>query len=190
MFFSALRPSDLKLMEIVFHGIDEQLAGETPVSQTSSESQVILKTMRKPLDFAHGQNELDFGFIDAFEAVSLDELRCPIRCFDAVQNEGHDVAKFRHDVVQTIDPYRAEILLSARTMSDVRENSHLLRFNCLGNVVPLISISSTSVPIVRVPLERPKRAKQKCSLILNIGLAPSAKSPMKPSFRRQHSGVC
>jgi hypothetical protein len=153
MFFSALRLEDLKTDGNCFSQIDEQLAGETSVSQTSSGSQMLLKTMHKPFDLTHGHNKLDFGFVDAFEAVLLDKLRCPIGCFDAVQDEGRDVAKFRLDVAQRIDPYRAEILINVQTMPDVRENSHLLRFNCLGDVVPPISISSASVPIVRVPFE-------------------------------------
>jgi hypothetical protein len=77
---------------------------------------MLLKTMRKLLDFAYGHNKPDFGFADAFEAVSLDELRCHIGGFDAIQNEGRDISKFRHDVTPTIDPYRAEILLNTQVM--------------------------------------------------------------------------
>jgi hypothetical protein len=49
--------------------------------------------------------------------------------------------------VETFDPYPAEIPLNVQMMSQILEDQQVLRFNCLGDFFPQMTISGPSLPV-------------------------------------------
>jgi hypothetical protein len=74
--------------------------------------------------------------IDPSNATLSGEFPCHDDCFDAPEDQIHYVPCFVHDVVETFDPYSAEISLSVKIMSRILEDQQLLPFNCLGEFFP------------------------------------------------------
>jgi hypothetical protein len=81
------------------------------------------------------------------DATLSDEFRCPDDYFHAPEDQIHCGPSLDHDAVETFDPYLAEIPLNVQIMSRIPENQQVLRFNCLGDFFPIITISGPSVPV-------------------------------------------
>jgi hypothetical protein len=68
-------------------------------------------------------------------------------CFDIPEDQILCVPSVDHDAVEPFDPYPAEILLNIQIMSRVLEGQQVLRFNCIGDFFPQITISGLFVPV-------------------------------------------
>jgi hypothetical protein len=91
--------------------------------------------------------ESDIASIDPSDATLSDEFTCADDYFDAPKDQICFVPSLDHDAVETFDPYPAEISLNVQIMSRILENQQVLRFNCLGDFFPQITISEPFVPV-------------------------------------------
>jgi hypothetical protein len=85
--------------------------------------------------------------INPSDVTLSDEFPCPDHYFDAPEDQIRCVPSLDHDAIETSDPYPAEILLNVQIMSRILEGQQVLRFNCLGDFFPQITISGPSVPV-------------------------------------------
>jgi hypothetical protein len=91
--------------------------------------------------------ESGVGSIDPSDATLAKELPCPDDYVDAPDDQTDCVRSLDHDAVEIFDPWPDEIPLNVQIMSRVLEDQQLLRFNCLGDIVPQSCISGPSVPV-------------------------------------------
>jgi hypothetical protein len=77
----------------------------------------------------------------------MDEFPCPDDYFDAPEDQIRCVPSLDHNAVETFDPYPAQIPLNVQIISQILEDQHMLRCNCLGDFFPQVTISGPSVPI-------------------------------------------
>jgi hypothetical protein len=113
----------------------------------------ILETMRssRPLSIPRispGDN-VDSGIasIDPSDAILSDEFPCPDDYFDTPEAQIRCVSSVGYNAVEIFDPCLAEIPLNVQIMPRILEDQQMLRFNCLGNFSPQITISGPSVPV-------------------------------------------
>jgi hypothetical protein len=113
----------------------------------------ILATMQssrlRPIpQMSPGDNaESGIASIDSSDATLSDEFPCPDDRFNASKDQIRCVPGLDRDAVETFDPDRAEIPLNVQIMSRIPEDQQMLRFNCLGDFFPRITISGPSVPV-------------------------------------------
>jgi hypothetical protein len=87
------------------------------------------------------------GSIDRSHATLSKELLCPDDYFDAPEDQIDFVPRFKHDIVEIVDFCPDEIHFNVQIMSLVLEDQQVLRFNCLGDIVPQSYVSGPSVPV-------------------------------------------
>jgi hypothetical protein len=80
--------------------------------------------------------ESGVGSIDPSDATLAKELPYPDDCIDAPEDQIDCVPSLHHDAVEIFDPWPDEILLNVQIMSRVLEDQQMLRFNCLGDIIP------------------------------------------------------
>jgi hypothetical protein len=85
--------------------------------------------------------------IDLSDPILSNEFPCRDGYLDAPEDQIHCVPSLDHGGTETFDPYRAEIPLNVQIMSRILEDQQMLRFNCLGDFFPQITISGPSVPV-------------------------------------------
>jgi hypothetical protein len=116
----------------------------------------ILETMQssKPLPIPQisPRDNIESGIasIDPFDATLFDEFPCPDDDFDAPEDQIRCVPSPAHDAVETFDPCPTKIPLNIQIISQILEDQQVLRFNCLGDFFPQITISGPSMPIATV----------------------------------------
>jgi hypothetical protein len=81
------------------------------------------------------------------DAPLSDEFPCPDEYFDAPEDQIRCVPSFHHDAVEPFDLYSAEIPLNVQIMPWIVQDQQVLRFNCIGDFFPQITISGPSVPV-------------------------------------------
>jgi hypothetical protein len=91
--------------------------------------------------------ESGVGSIDRSDATLAKELPCPDDYVDAPEDQIDCVPSLDHDAVEIIDACPDEMPLNVQIMSRVLEDQQVLRFNCLGDIVPQSYISGPSVPV-------------------------------------------
>jgi hypothetical protein len=83
---------------------------------------------------SHGDNiASSIASIDPSDATLSNEFPCPDDDFDAPEDQIRCVLGLDQDVVETLNPYRAERPLNVQIMSRILEDQQVLRFNCLGD---------------------------------------------------------
>jgi hypothetical protein len=85
--------------------------------------------------------------IDPSDTALAKEFPCPDDYVDAPEDQIDCVPSPHHDVVEIFDPCSDEIPLNVQIMSRVLEDQRVLRFNCLGDIVPQNYISGPSMPV-------------------------------------------
>jgi hypothetical protein len=91
--------------------------------------------------------ESGIASINPSDATVSDEFPFPDDYFDAPDDQIRCVPSLDHDVVETFDPYPAEIPLNVQIMSRILEDHQMLRFDCFGDFFPQVTISGPSVPV-------------------------------------------
>jgi hypothetical protein len=90
--------------------------------------------------------ESDVASIDRSDAALSKEFPCSDDSFDFAEGQIDFVPRLDEDAVEIFDPYSDEISLNIQIMSRIFEDQHVLRFNCLGDIVPQIHISRSPMP--------------------------------------------
>jgi hypothetical protein len=102
----------------------------------------ILETMQSsgslPIPRISPDNTVESGIASSEPSgASLsDELSYPDDCLDAPEDPIRCVPNLDHDAFEIFDLYLAEILLDVQIMSWILEDSQVLQFNCLGDILP------------------------------------------------------
>jgi hypothetical protein len=113
----------------------------------------ILETMQssRPLpipQISPGDNiESGIASIDPSDVTLSDEFPCPDDYFDAPKDQIRYIPSLDHDAVESFDRYPVEIPLSVQIMPRILEDQQVLRFNCLGDFFPQITIFGPSVSV-------------------------------------------
>jgi hypothetical protein len=126
--FTILPPADLDVVQIL-ETVESSRA--FPIPQISSGHNV----------------ESGVGSINPSDATLAEELPCPDDYVDAPEDLIDCVPSLDHDVVKIFDPCPDGISLNVQIMSRVLEDQQLLRFNCLGDIVPQSYKSGPSVSV-------------------------------------------
>jgi hypothetical protein len=85
--------------------------------------------------------------IDLSDAALSDEFPYPDDYFDAPDDQICCVPSLDHEAVETFDAYSDEIPLNVQIVLRILEDQQVLRFNCLGDFFPQITISGPSVSV-------------------------------------------
>jgi hypothetical protein len=85
--------------------------------------------------------------IDPSDATLATELLCPDDYVDAPEDQIDCVPSLDHDAVEIFDSGPDEIPLNVQIMSRVFGDQQVLRFNCLGDVVPQSYMSRPFVSV-------------------------------------------
>jgi hypothetical protein len=80
--------------------------------------------------------EPGIGCIDPSDATLAKRLPCPNEYNGAPEDQISCVPSLEHDAVEIVDPCPDEIPLNVQIMSRLLEDQRVLRFNCLGDIVP------------------------------------------------------
>jgi hypothetical protein len=110
----------------------------------------ILETMgssrARPMPQISSGDNIESGVssIDPSDTALAKEFPCPDDYVDAPEDQIDCVPGLNHDAVEIFDPCPDEIPLNVQIMSRVLEDQQVLRFNCLGDIVPQNYISKPS----------------------------------------------
>jgi hypothetical protein len=91
--------------------------------------------------------ESGIASISLSDANLSEEFPCPDDYFHAPEDQIRCGSSLDHSAVGPFDSYPTEIPLDVQIMSLILEDQQMLRFNCLGDFFPQITISGPSVPV-------------------------------------------